>query len=50
MDEHGEALATGARVRCERCGAEAVLVKAQVPALSCCDGPMNVVSPGPRRP
>ena len=50
MEEQDKALATGTRVRCERCGAEAVLVKAQGPSLTCCDGPMTVVSAGPRRP
>jgi desulfoferrodoxin-like iron-binding protein len=37
-------LPTGARLRCEQCGSEVIVLKAATAELTCCEAPMVVIS------
>jgi ribosomal protein S27E len=36
----------GARVRCEQCGSEAIIVRAEAPELTCCGAVLTVILSG----
>jgi hypothetical protein len=35
----------GTRLRCEQCGAEAIVITAHEPELTCCGRPLTVMTP-----
>ena len=42
-------LAPGSRLRCERCGSEAIVTQGGPADLTCCGGPLTVIFDGATR-